>query len=243
MYALFSRLAGIYLFVTLIFLPDLSWSGPTMRPSITLAIPIDFNKSTLIDVESLYHAESSRALHRIEQAFNRLGYDVNFEYYPGKRSLQLANSGSIDGELARTREISETYKNLRIVTEYKKIKPAIYGRGQGSVTLLQSITFQRGSVYEDLPLPDILSDVSIVKTNGLRQSIHLVMSGRVDALLTSENVYRVLNELSPADANALHRLPITIEAVSVFTFLHKKHESLIPELRKAIEIIGSNEKF
>ncbi len=46
------------------------------------------------------------------EAYNRLGHDINVARIPANRSLHMANSGEVDGELFRVNNIDKTYHNL-----------------------------------------------------------------------------------------------------------------------------------
>ncbi len=48
----------------------------------------------------------------LQEAYKRIGYDVQFRMLPAKRSLDLANQGKTDGDVARIEGTEKTFPNL-----------------------------------------------------------------------------------------------------------------------------------
>ncbi len=62
-------------------------------------------------------AVENEAIHIISakiltEAYKKLGYKVDFNFLPAKRSLAWANNGTTDREMARIRGIEQKYPNL-----------------------------------------------------------------------------------------------------------------------------------
>ena len=51
----------------------------------------------------------------IREAYQGIGYDVRFEFFPGQRTLVMANSGESDGDIARIELTEEKWPNLIVV--------------------------------------------------------------------------------------------------------------------------------
>jgi ABC-type amino acid transport substrate-binding protein len=48
----------------------------------------------------------------LKEAYKRIGYDVQFRMFPAKRSLNLANQGKSDGDIARIEGTEKAFPNL-----------------------------------------------------------------------------------------------------------------------------------
>lgn len=55
--------------------------------------------------------------HVYRVAFKRLGYELDYLYYPAARASSLACAGEVDGELARTAQYGKSHPNLVRVEE------------------------------------------------------------------------------------------------------------------------------
>ncbi len=49
------------------------------------------------------------------EAYKRIGKTIEIKKFPAERSLQVANSGEVDGDLYRKKDINRTYPNLIVV--------------------------------------------------------------------------------------------------------------------------------
>lgn len=48
----------------------------------------------------------------LKEAYRRLGYEIKYEFLPGKRSLIMANSGESDGDIARIKGTEKAFRHL-----------------------------------------------------------------------------------------------------------------------------------
>ncbi len=86
---------------------------PTQAETLTFAAISD----------SAYVKVSTQVLH---EAYAQLGFDIRVAPYPSQRSLLVANSGEIDGELHRIANIEEEYSNLVRVPTPVNILEGVY---------------------------------------------------------------------------------------------------------------------
>jgi polar amino acid transport system substrate-binding protein len=49
------------------------------------------------------------------EAYKRMGKTMEIKKFPAERSLQVANSGEVDGDLYRKKDINQTYTNLIVI--------------------------------------------------------------------------------------------------------------------------------
>jgi len=185
--------------------------------------------------------ESGPYVMRLRKAFTALGYQVNFAFYPGVRSLIMSNTGQVDGELIREVNIDKKYTNLRPLSLHITIHPALYGRKDntlpsGKTPALKTVAITRGGVLSAVDIPVDMKTLKIVKISGIQQGINLVISGRVDSLLMSQELFNYLATLQPILTTQLVKLSPAIAPLNLYTYLHKKHEHLIPDVQEQLRI-------
>jgi len=179
---------------------------------------------------------SGPSVMRMHKAFAALGYQLNFAFYPGVRSLIMSNTGQVDGELLREVNIDKKYTNLRLLSLYLTFQPALYGRKDstlpsGETPVLKTVAITRGGVLSVGNIPEDIFTLKSVKISGIQQAFNLVISGRVDSLLMSQELFNYLAKLKPELATQLVKLSPAIAPVNLYTYLHKKHEHLIPKVQ------------
>ena len=71
------------------------------------------NKSGTVVVSGIQNEQThAMAKEVLREAYRRIGYDIRFEFLPGKRSLEYANKGLTDGDVARIAGTEKKYPNL-----------------------------------------------------------------------------------------------------------------------------------
>ena len=61
------------------------------------------------------------------EAYRKIGYEANFEFYPGYRSIDMANSGESDGDIARIDGTHKKFSNLvRVPTPIIHFKGVVF---------------------------------------------------------------------------------------------------------------------
>jgi len=188
-----------------------------------------------------YFNASGPSVMRMRKAFSALGYQLNFAFYPGVRSLIMSNTGQVDGELIREANIDRKYTNLRLLSLYLTFQPALYGRKDstlpsGETPALKTVAITRGGVLSAVDIPDDTLTLKSVKISGIQQGFNLVISGRVDSLLMSQELFNYLASLQPMLATQLVKLSPAIAPLNLYTYLHKKHEHLIPKIQEQLRI-------
>ena len=128
------------------------------------------------------------------KAFGTLGYDLEFAFYPDMRARAMVSSGAVDGILAVSESVAHAHPNLlQVKVPYHTLHPVLVGRRDGSGTdwskrQITTIATFLGSTTS-LVLPEKLYQLQHIKTKGFAQSIHLVLSKRVDLLVMEQGVF------------------------------------------------------
>ncbi|HET9238818.1 MAG TPA: transporter substrate-binding domain-containing protein [Oligoflexus sp.] len=168
----------------------------------------------------------------VSEAYDRLQIPIEFIEFPGKRSLYEANSGYVDADLSRIKDVEKEFPSLRRVptsifwfeaTAFSKNKD-LRINGWESLRDLR-IGIMRGMVYAEKGVKG-LPRVTIVDKPG--HLFKMLESDRIDVAIFSDiNGLALIKELKLSSIQALKP---PLERIEAFHYVHKKHEALVPKL-------------
>ncbi|WP_417453205.1 substrate-binding periplasmic protein [Kiloniella sp.] len=186
-------------------------------------------------IENSSYATISKQV--MKEAYRRLGLDVKFTDLPAARSLAVANSGRVDGELYRIKDIHLKYKNLIMV-------PVPIGIMEGvAITTNSEISLQEW---------ESLAPYRVCIRNGVKFAEAGTKNMKVDVSNSNEHLFYNLG-LNRCDVIILARLtsiklaqdfetemerPVyyhVIQTYPLFHYLHKKNKPLVLKLTKTLE--------
>ncbi|SMF02579.1 substrate-binding periplasmic protein [Pseudobacteriovorax antillogorgiicola] len=201
--------------------------------SLTFALPFE-------DVSSI-KIYGKRFSSFYESVFSPINRDVKFVYYPSKRSLQIADSGVIDGEAARLAGLLEygMVQNLiRIEPPITEVQTRVFGETnhppikdwQALAKMGGRVGLQRGMVIWAARARK--HGVKLVELNRIGQGLDLLVAKRIDYLIAAggitEKVIHAKNQGDKVEALG------TLDLDNIHLWLHKKHQDLIPQVEKQI---------
>ena len=173
----------------------------------------------------------------LREAYHRIGYDICFEFFPGKRSLESANKGITDGEVARIAGTEKKYTNLIPVAT-----PIIFFQG---VAFTKSVTRQINS-WSDLKGLRIgiirgirYSTIGTKELNpffaeGMTHLFKLLDHDRIQMAVAVLNAGKV--EIHKNFKNSeIHVTGIPLYSAPLYHFVHKKNEHLIYDLNQTLK--------
>ncbi len=176
----------------------------------------------------------------VKEAYTKLGLDVNFKYTAAERSLVLANSGKVDGELFRAGIVEDLYPNLY------KINEPLYYVDIVAFSINKDVTINRWSDLEEykiaiergIKISEINThDMFVIKADTLDKAFELLKFKRVDIVicgyLRGVNIATNLSLLEQVK----HSVPLS--QTPVYHFVHIKNEALIHKLELAIKEIDN----
>ena len=176
-------------------------------------------------------------------AFKRIGKEFVYKFLPPKRAGLMANSGEIDGELARTYSYNTKYSNLvRVEESFRSIRfsgfttdPDIKLNGWESLVGTDyRVEYTRGAKICEINLRRVVAKEKLSQVNHWSFGLKRLIYGRSDILVELERT--VLNALKTDDfKNSGIKMAGLMEEVSIYAFLHKKHKTLEPELSAALK--------
>lgn len=180
----------------------------------------------------------------LSQAYGELGYDIKMVSMPSRRSLNMANSGRVDGELFRIAGIEKAFPNL-VPVPY----PLMRGRLM-AVTLGAGITdwnpqqlsnavvgVRRGIIVAERAARGLKAIV----VNDFDQMLNLLKLGRIDVGLVAE-----VQGVSSMNAEQRAQLVMLDRPVTEFTlyhYLNNKHHGLVLPLAQVFRRLTGNGEF
>jgi len=175
------------------------------------------------------------------EVFRRLGYKLIIEFYPSKRSSNLAGRGQIDGEVNRVYSYNEANPNLiRVDEHFKTHKFVVYttlpNREFSSWADLDSkkyrIAYRRGVKIVEFGLRPFVKLEDIDTVSKINHGLQMVANGRADLYIGDETlagpVFDKLNLPKLRNAGV-------IDSSTTHMFLHKKHKNLVPKVSLALK--------
>lgn len=189
------------------------------------------------------------------EAFNRLGYDLVYHYYPALRAGYLADQGRVDGELARLFDynsehpalirVEESITTVRITAFTKD--PAIKVHGWDSLAGTgYRVDYQRGSVYVMEQLNRRVSPGNLTAVAHEASGIKKLLAGNTDIYIHEESAVRQIlasktfrNELKEVFGLTAVYTAGVLDEKTVHTFLHKRHRALAKDLAAVLKEMKS----
>lgn len=189
----------------------------------SLRIATDINDETGL-------APIGRAI--LRRAFERLGWGLQFEPLPLRRSLPMSVQGQLDGEALRIRQLTFKHPELLLVpTPIATVQVFGYVRRNGpqprddKALLALRLGYPRGVVMLENWLAYAPRKVEASTRTEL---LKLLRTEIIDvALLTSA---ADLPDLEPIDMTGLAQLATPFQQTPLHALLHQRHRELLPKL-------------
>ncbi len=183
----------------------------------------------------------------VQEAYRRLNISVKVIGYPALRSLVTSNSGKVDGELFRLRNLHKKYTNLLMIpVPLYRVEWGVFTKDKNFVVngceslRPYTIAIERGIP----PAENCTKGMRVQAISHEVQIFLLVLAGRVDigldVILDGKFV------MLKAGVKGLRILQPPVMANDIFHYLHKKHKNIAFKVTTAIyEVVdeGLHKKF
>lgn len=173
---------------------------------------------------------------KVDEAFSQVGIDTYWVNLPTKRSLQMAASGRVDGVYIRREKEDDVYSNL-----VKIDVPIFYAVGwvwvhpdrscPGSIEELKTMSAADAVGFGLLDSVPELRGVRRETVTDVRSAFKVLKSRRVDYLVIPELATKYYQKEMGLEFKRCFDKPLY--NIKHYTFLHKKHAALIPDLEEA----------
>ena len=180
----------------------------------------------------------------LQEAYQRIGIQVDARVLPAERALVMANTGEVDGEVLRIKGIEKNYPNLRMVPV-----PLVVMEG---MVLTKEVTFEVTG-WESLK-PYTIGIVRGVKfaengTQGMtveavathEQALLKLFHGRTDVVVMPR--ISGLVEIGKLHLTGITMLEPPLVTIDIYHYLHKKHEQLLPQITQVLQDMKAEGRF
>lgn len=173
----------------------------------------------------------------MKEVYKRLDIDLIVTPLPAKRSLVSSNDGKeLDGELFRISGIEKTYTNLIPIKVPLSVSNWLVLTIDTNIKVdgWDSLRPYRIGVRHGIATTDKGTEgMNTFKANSNEQLITMLIYGRVDIVVMSENNMKGLSHLI---ANSrIVALKDPVQVIPVYHYIHKKNILLIPQVRRVLE--------
>ncbi len=201
-------------------------------------------------VPGFYHSPEQTGLvdELVEQALQRMGYDLHVLTVPTERSLKMSESGLADGELVRTRAIEEYFPTLlRVPESLASNEFVVFSRdtidlSKGWKSLSgKSVGIIFGMKIIEKKVP---ASALVTKVKDETQLFALLQKKRIDYAVFIRDIGQYY--LHKNNIKGLVVSDISLESVPSYVYLHPKHVALVPRLTSALQAMkqdGSYQKL
>ena len=170
------------------------------------------------------------------EAFKRIGKQLTIEDVPARRALYNANSGQLDGDLARIAGVTEYYPQLLIVPEPIWLAELVaFAKHSPSAALDwqqlsgQQLGYIRGWVVFEKYFANSTNITRVISPESL---FRMLVNQRLEVAL-----YEKKMGLQLAKSMQIAELEVLVPALinePIYIYLHKKHQRLIPKLTEQL---------
>lgn len=178
-------------------------------------------------------------------AFARLGYDFQYQGYPGGRAPLLAEQGQVDGEIHRAASYQQQTRTLQRVPEphfavsYQAYahQPGIQLQGWHSLQGTgYRVEFRRGAKLPEMMLGKVVAPDRLFAIATAEQGMGKLLKGRsdlyVEQTLIASQTLAALTRQDPGYAS-IYSAGV-MELADSYVYLHERHQDLLAPLAGVI---------
>ncbi|NOX43652.1 MAG: transporter substrate-binding domain-containing protein [Gammaproteobacteria bacterium] len=181
----------------------------------------------------------------VGEALARIGYKLASNRLPAERALINANAGIDDGDLLRIGGLQKVYPNLIQVPEtimdlefmvFTRYVESPVRNWQGLKPY--SVSFITGWKILERNITDV---ASLTKVKNVDQLFTMLKKNRVDAIVYSRWVG--LSYIKQHQVRGVKILEPPLARESMYVYLHRKHETLVPKLNAALRAMKTDGSY
>ncbi|MGJ8693229.1 MAG: hypothetical protein ACSHW0_12200 [Thalassotalea sp.] len=179
----------------------------------------------------------------LREAYQQIGYQLTVIHVPIARSLILANSGKLDGDVSRVAGVEKQYPQLiKIPVPINHIDVRMFTYNQALLVNSAEIDgrYRIGCVRGVISVRQISKkmklDCQII--NSYQRAIIMLNNNSVDVLLLPLSVGEYFKDIDAQFATSVYGDSLGIEPL--FHYLHKKHQQFVPELTVKLQEMKIN---
>jgi len=172
----------------------------------------------------------------LRAAYKKIGETLKVERYPGKRSLRMANTGVVAGEVCRLDTASSGMSNLRrIPTPISHLKASVFSKGD-SYRILgwpslspYKIGILKGILFSDEPTRGMRRYEAL----NIASLFAMLNQGRVDMVVFAKlDGQHYLKSQSKLQGIEVYSPPLA--TLPLYHYLHNSQQQLIPKITEVL---------
>ncbi len=195
-------------------------------------------KIILVSGVDPHHPYLAKQIKFLEEVFKTLNYKLEVQQYQSAHCFELSNSGEVDGEIWRIEGVDAEFKNLiRVPVPLWSHPELAFVKGDFELDGWESLTpyrvaFRAGTKVVENNIKDIVANQ--LPLASIDEAFGLLEKGEVDVVISDNIVGTLLLESEKYKDSGIRQIAKPLDQALLFTYLHKKHLELVPELSQAI---------
>jgi len=187
----------------------------------------------------------------LQEALRRNNIHYQSIYVPSKRSLSWSNSGKVDGELMRVKNIAQlspanTQNLVRIEQPIIEIQLAAFTNKNITLSGWSSLRgyrvhYLRGRKAFEKKLSSVASSSDINTTNDLAQAMRILTSGRTDIVLA--DVFSATQLINATPAFKEIKIGTVLQTIKLYSFLNHKHSHLVAPITTTLKEMMADKSY
>lgn len=178
-----------------------------------------------------------------QEAFKRLGYNLEYVEYKPKEASEKADSGKIDGEINRVPDYNLKHPNLIRVEEphftmsfcaYTALPNVTLDGWQSLKDTTYNVVYRLGVKKCEIEIPQYVPASNIDTVNYVFNGLKKIASKKADIYIdVDSSIEEELNSDTFLESGI--RKAGVMEQITAHAFLHKKHEALVLQLSQTLK--------
>ncbi len=187
----------------------------------------------------------------LKEAFRRKGVIFHAEHNPSLRSLELSNSGVVDGELHRVFNFHQVsngeYPNLvRIESQLLSIWVTAFATKEFKISSWadlsnHKVAYYRGRKNVENFLKGIMASENIQTVNDDKQAFRLLANDRIKIVISE--LKEGINIIKSSDKFKKIKEISRLDETKIYAYIHKKHKDLARQVAQALEEMKKDGTF
>lgn len=217
---------------------------PLVDENVIAQLRDQFNKQILTSVNVPFKIttiqnhpthELSKAI--LKEAYSRIGHNVQFESFPGLRSLTMANQGQVDGDAARIKGTEKSYKNLLPVpTPLLSFEALAFSRTiSREIDDWQDLKGLRVGIIRGVRYAETgTKGLAPLYAEDIGHLFKLLAQDRIQVAITTSRAGQIeINRNYKDNGIKIHETPLY--STPLYHFVNRKHKDIIPKLDRVFK--------
>ncbi|NDV25249.1 ABC transporter substrate-binding protein [Desulfovibrio sp. JC010] len=211
--------------------------------ALCFAFMISFSVNAHAAEELIISGKNSTLIHAcaevLKEAYEEMGIEIEPKYYPILRAVKTANSGHVDGEIAKIEGMEKQYPNLiRVPVPIYYTEAVVLTKNTNiKVSGWKSLAPYRLGILRGVHvLEEGLKKGDCTKFATCKNNAHMlkmIEADRIQAGVISK--VAAMEALKNSNSTDVIILEPPVETTPLYHYLNKKHAALIPQLTTVLE--------